>query len=99
AGQLEGQPGAVGVLQLHGDAALAPVDRCERGAHAVTAAPGPQIVTPPGALQLDDVRPEVGHQGGAVRAGDHPGKIENADAVEHADEYNRAPSLRSRRNP
>src|SRR5262249_60788640 len=49
------------------------------------------------APQLDDVRPEVGHQGGAVGAGDHPGEVENADAVEHAAEYTRAPlSLRFR---
>src|SRR5256885_580237 len=63
----------------------------EGRAHAVAAPPGPEVVAAPRALELDHVGTEVGHEGGAVGAGDHPGEVENADAAEHAAEYNPGP--------
>ena len=69
--ELEHEPGTLGVLEVHRDPALVPVDRGERGAHAVTA-PCAQVVAPSRALDLDGVGAEVGHECRAVRSGDDP---------------------------
>src|SRR5205823_6964918 len=89
--QVERQARPLRVLQLDRDPALAPVDGGEGRAHAVAAPPGPEVVAAPRALELDHVGTEVSHEGGAVGAGDHPGEVENADAAEHAAEYNPGP--------
>ena len=81
-GELEHEPGALGVLQVDRDPPLVPVDGGERGAHAV-AAPGAQVVAAAGPLDLHDVGAEVGHERRAIRPGDDAREIEDADTVEH----------------
>ena len=81
-GQLEHERAALGLTQIHGDAALSAIDRGERRAHPA-AAPRAQIVAAPGTLHLHHVGAEIGHQRGAIRARDHAGEVEHADALEH----------------
>ena len=62
-------------------------------AHAVLAgAEVAHVVAAAGPLDLDDVGAEVGQHHGAVRAGDDPREVEDADAVEHQ-ERSRKPSV------
>src|SRR5262245_48105619 len=72
AGELEGQPGALRVLQLDGDPTLATVDGRERGAHAVAAQPGAHIVASTRALELDHVSPGVRPWGPECGGGEYP---------------------------
>ena len=81
-GQLEDEPGPLGLLHVHGDAALVAIDRRERRAHAV-AAPRAEVVAAAGALDLDDVGAEVRHEGRTVGTRDDAGEVEDAEAVEH----------------
>jgi hypothetical protein len=81
--QLEGQPRALGLLQIHRDPALVAVHRRERRAHPAVAAQRAQVVAAAGPLQLDDVGAQVAQQGRAIGAGDDAGEVEDADALEH----------------
>src|SRR2546422_7270772 len=80
--ELEREAGALRVLEVDRDPPLVPVDRGERGAHAVTA-PRAQVVAPTRALDLDDVGAEVGHERRAVRPGDDPREVEDVDPFKH----------------
>ncbi len=81
--ELEGQPGAVGLLEIDRDAPLVAVDRRERGAHLAVAAQRAQVVATAGPLQLDHVGAQVAQEGRAVGPGDDAGEIEDPDALEH----------------
>ena len=81
--QVEGEPGALGLLQIHRDPALVAIDRREGRAHPAAAAESAQVVAAAGPLQLDDVGAQVAQQGRAVGPGDDAREIEDADALEH----------------
>ena len=86
-GEVAEQPRAVRLLEVERDPALVPVDGGEDGAHARAPrarAPLAEVVAALRALDLDHVRPQVGEQHRAVRAGDHAREIEDTDPREHA---------------
>ena len=80
--------GSLGLGDVDRGASLAAVGREEIGRDAVFAlampgrAPIASVVTLPRALDLDDVRTEVGKLLGAPGAGKDPAKVENANALE-----------------
>src|ERR1700682_818036 len=69
-------------LEIDGEALLAAVERAEIAAVAIaqrwTAADQVALKS----LDLDDFGAEIGHQAGAVRAGQHRGEIEHPDALQ-----------------
>ena len=82
--ELERELPALGLGEVEGAAALAPVHRQVVGGLAAheRRAPGARLVAALGTLDLDHVRPEVGQDHRAVGAGQHPREIGDAHAGE-----------------
>jgi len=75
-----------GMLEVEGDAALVPVDRevVRRHAVLVRGRPAPRLVAGPRLLDLDDLGAVVGEHERAVRTGERPGQVDDADAMQCA---------------
>jgi len=69
---------AARIVQVEQDAPLAAHERAREAAAAVAE------VEAPAALDLDHVGAQVGEDAGRHRPGDHPGEVEDANAVERA---------------
>ena len=94
AGQLEGQARALGLLEVHRDAALVAVHGGEGSAHPAGSPQRAQVVAPSRPLQLDHVGAEIAQQRRAVRPRDNTREVEDADPVEHG-----GPPIVPRRSP
>src|SRR5439155_8540487 len=80
-------------LEVEGEALLAPVDAHEvRRLTPGERRPGSRVVAVTRLLDLDDLRPHVGQEEGAVRAGEDAGEVDDADPIERLH-----PDLRIRR--